>query len=111
VGQEVTARETTVVNLSTGGLYLQWEDTLPENGSHLQFVFPRAYTFSADLKGRGVVRWLKAGAESLMPRGFGLEFTEMSSEALAEIIAYVQETLARQAFTPMGEDPTTSAPG
>jgi hypothetical protein len=104
LGLEPNAQETTVVNLSTGGLYLRWEQALPPNGSSVQFLFPRAFTFSTDLKGRGTVRWHQEGAQTLMPRGFGIEFTEMSSEALSEIISYVQEVVARQAFSTSAQE-------
>lgn len=74
-------------NISDGGLFIATERVVPIGaGVDLAFRLPNGI----EIRGRGVVRWLRSGGEDGQPAGVGVQFVNLSSTAEQAIQSFIQ---------------------
>jgi CheY-like chemotaxis protein len=89
-----------MVNLGRGGIFVALKEKLPPAQALANFKISFQGPGSWSIEGKGVVRWVRETPYQGMPRGCGIEFTQLSVEAKAKIMNYCASVRAR-AFIPL----------
>lgn len=82
-----------VINIGKGGMFISVDSRLPYVGQPLSFSIhlPRPNDAETILNGKGVCRWVRGQPVQEKPRGFGMEFSELSEEFQKFIDSFIQE--------------------
>jgi uncharacterized protein (TIGR02266 family) len=93
------SRQSHLLNIGRGGMFVALADPLPQAGLRLEFTI-HLEDGPPPLKGQGIVRWTRMNDEGEGRKaGLGLEF-EMMDQASRQRIAQVIEELQSKAFIP-----------
>ena len=89
-------------DLSEGGIFIETENPLP-SGSELtlRFTLPnidRVFEVKGTVKWKSDTKLQDANPQKKMPRGMGIQFSEMEDIDREMIRKYVQESLAKQGY-------------
>ncbi len=82
-----------VINIGKGGMFISVDSHLPYVGQPVFFSIrlPSPKDGDTILNGKGVCRWVRGKPVQEKPRGFGMEFSELSEEFQKYIDSFIQE--------------------
>jgi len=85
---------TQALNLGRGGAFFASDGANPQIGEIVSFTITFEDTKFSPISGQGITRWTRqSGADKKLPAGFGLEFTTLSNESLAQYLSYLEQNI------------------
>jgi two-component system chemotaxis response regulator CheY len=85
-GQNLSGR---MLNIGSGGMFVSTDSVLPKVGDKLDFTLLFKQDAPLQLKGQGVVRWVRSQPAPGRPSGYGVEFLKFDRNCTAEVIKII----------------------
>lgn len=84
--------EAKVTNIGRGGMFVgQRDGVLPRVGSVIKFRSRLPAPMPSIIEGSGVVRWIREDESDVGPRGFGMQFVELSASSRKAIAEHTNQ--------------------
>jgi len=80
-----------VTNLGRGGMFLEISEGFPPCAEELDFRLNLPLS-GAEIRGRGVVRWVRPQAAGEFPAGCGIEFAGLDPQCVAIVLELINES-------------------
>ncbi len=83
------AQDAHLLNIGKGGFFMGMDlESLPAVDTKVEFHI-RFNQGLTEIKGRGIVRWIRKESENNLPVGCGVEFEELDENSSAQVIALI----------------------
>lgn len=83
-----------IKNLGRGGMFLELQDGFPPCAEELDFRLNLPLT-GAEIKGTGVVRWVRTESTADFPAGCGIEFEGLDAQSVSMVLELINDSKTR----------------
>ncbi len=89
-----------IFNISKGGMFVPVSGPLPAVGDAISFHFNWSDNRWSPFEGEGIVRWVRAANQAENPRGYGVEFFNLSPETVKHLTEIIEQLKNKIPFIP-----------